>query len=52
LYRLESIDLATEEDKAELQQLDCNLAIEEEEDDFTLLGGCLSEMGARWKWNL
>jgi hypothetical protein len=41
-----------EEDKAKLQWLDCNSATEEEEDKFTLLGGWLSEMGARWKWNL
>jgi hypothetical protein len=45
LYWLESCDSATEEDKAELRQLDCNFAMEEEEDNFVLLGGWLSEMG-------
>jgi hypothetical protein len=39
LYRLESSDLAMEEDEAELRWLDCDSATEEEEDDFTLLGG-------------
>jgi hypothetical protein len=51
LYQLESSDLATEEDKAELRQLDCNLATKEKEDNFALLGGWLSETGARWKRN-
>ncbi len=41
-----------EEDKAELQRLDCDLATEEEEDNFVLLGGWLPETGARLKWNL
>jgi hypothetical protein len=40
-----------EEDETELRRLDCNSAMEEEKDDFVLLGGWLSEMGARWKWN-
>jgi hypothetical protein len=51
LYRLEGCNLAVEEDEAELQRLDYNLATEEEEENFALLGGWLSEMGARWKWN-
>jgi hypothetical protein len=40
-----------EEDEAKLQRLDCNLATEEEEDNFALLGGWFSEAGARWIWN-
>jgi hypothetical protein len=47
LYWLESCDSASEEDKAELWRLDCNLATEEEEDNFALLRGWLSEKGAR-----
>ena len=47
LYLLESFDLALEEDKAKLWQLDCELATEEEEDNFTLLGGWLSGKGGR-----
>jgi hypothetical protein len=37
-----------EEDKAELQQLDCNLATEEEEDGFTSPEGWLSVADSRW----
>ena len=51
LYQLESSKSAMEEDEAELWRLDCNSATKEEEDNFALLGGWLSEMGARWKWN-
>jgi hypothetical protein len=51
VYRLESSNLATEEDKAELLLLDCDSAMEEEEDNFVLLGGWLSETGVRWKRN-
>jgi hypothetical protein len=47
LYQLESCNLASEEDKAELWWLDCDLAMEEEEDNFALLGGWLSEKGVR-----
>jgi hypothetical protein len=48
LYRLESCDLAMEGDKAELWWLDCNSAMEEEEDDFALLEGWLSAVDSRW----
>jgi hypothetical protein len=51
LYQLESSNSATVEDEAELQQLDCHLAPEEEEEDFASLGGWLSETGVRLKWN-
>jgi hypothetical protein len=52
LYWLESSNSATEEEEAELRQLDCDLATEDKEDNFALLGGWLSEMGMRWKWYL
>ena len=48
LYRLESSNLATEEDEAKLRQLDCDSAAEEEEDNFVLLEGWLSAAGASW----
>jgi hypothetical protein len=51
LHRLESCNLAMEEDKAELGRLDRNSATEEEEDDCASLEGWLSETGVRWKWN-
>jgi hypothetical protein len=41
LNRLESWDLALEEDKAKLRRLDCNSAMEGEEDNFALLEGLL-----------
>ncbi len=52
LYRLECCNSATEEDKAELRWLDCYLATEEEEDDFALLGGWLSETGGEMEMEL
>jgi hypothetical protein len=39
LYWLEACDLAAEEEEDKLQQLDYDLATEEEKDDFTSLGG-------------
>jgi hypothetical protein len=48
LYRLESCNLASEEDEAKLQWLDCNSATEEEEDEFALLEGWLSAADLRW----
>ncbi len=33
-YQLKSCDLALEEDEVKLWRLDCNLAMEEEEDNF------------------
>jgi hypothetical protein len=45
LYQAESCDSTTEE--VELWRLDCNSAMEEEEEDFALLEGWLSEKGAR-----
>jgi hypothetical protein len=48
LYQLRSCDLAPEEDKAKLQRLDCNLAMEEEEDNFASLEGWLSAADLRW----
>jgi hypothetical protein len=46
LYREESCDLATEE--VELRRLDCNSAMKEEEDNFSLLEGWLSAVDLRW----
>ncbi len=48
LYRLDSCDLAMEEDKAKLRWLDCNSATEEEEGDFASLEGWLSAVDSRW----
>jgi hypothetical protein len=47
LYWLEGCNLAAEEDEATLQQLDCDSATEEEEDNFALLEKWLSAAGAR-----
>jgi hypothetical protein len=47
LYQLESCYLA-EGDKAELWCLECDLATEEEEDNFALLEGWLSAADSRW----
>jgi hypothetical protein len=47
LYRLESCNLALEEDEAKLWWLDYGLATEKDKHDFVLLGGWLSEKGAR-----
>ena len=44
---LEACDLAVEEEGDKLWQLDCNLATEEEEDGFALLGGRLSAADSR-----
>jgi hypothetical protein len=41
LYWLEDCNLAVEGDEAKLRWLDCNSAMEEEEDDFALLEGWL-----------
>jgi hypothetical protein len=46
LYREESCNSATEE--VELRRLDCDLAMEEEEGDFSLLEGWLSAADLRW----
>ena len=45
LYRAESCDLAME--VAKLRWLDCDLATEEEEDNFALLEGWLSAADLR-----
>jgi hypothetical protein len=37
-----------EGDKAELRRLDCDLAMEEEEDNLALLEGWLSASDSRW----
>ncbi len=37
-----------EEEEDKLWQLDCDSAMEEEEEDFALLGGWLSAADLRW----
>jgi hypothetical protein len=48
LYRLEYCNSSVEEDKAELQRLDCDSAMEEEEDNFVSLEGWLFAVDLRW----